>query len=103
MAAISENTHYKEHKFGASPPDVDQQSKFKTVSKFAAQIKKGSMYNSETQLQRTNPSISIYGDKIDSELANINEKGRKLKKNGHLSKISDILSDGEQQSSVNTR
>jgi hypothetical protein len=98
VAIISENTHYKEHKFGECPPDADQ-----TVSKFAAQIKKGSMYNSETQLQRTNPSISIYGDKIDSELPNINENGRKLKKHGHLSKISDIHSDGEQQSSVNTR
>jgi hypothetical protein len=54
----------KEHKFGECPPDMAEQ----TVSKFSAQIKKGSMYNSETQLQRANPSISIYGDKIDAEL-----------------------------------
>ena len=73
MDVIDENTetnmthyksHYKEHKFGECPPEMAEQM----VSKFSAQIKKGSMYNSETQLQRANPSISIYGDKIDAEL-----------------------------------
>lgn len=56
------------------------------------------MYNSETQLQKTNPAISIYGDQIASELQN-----GKLRKHGHLSKISDIQSDAEYQSSRATR
>ena len=92
--AAENSTHYKEHKFGECPPGMAEQ----TVSKLSAQIKKGSMYNSETQLQRGAPSISIYGDAIDGELQN----GR-LRKHRHLSKISDIHSEGEGQSSANTR